>query len=102
MKKFYFLNTNAYECVVSVEDEVVRCLVENNWEPFPHDADNGHTSPHAAKEFLCRIEDDSSWEELENVNSIEDLFSEGGYELVASVDEVDTQAFSEPVFEQQM
>lgn len=92
MKKYYFLNTLAYECVVSVEDKVVRCLHESNQVSFPHDAENGHTSSEAARQFLRRVEDDSSWEVLEGVTSVEEVLepksaSEDMVEIVASIDE---------------
>lgn len=52
-KEFLYLRNNAYDTVVSVNEDEIRYITEN--EEFPHKDEE-------IENFLSGIEDDSSWE----------------------------------------
>lgn len=91
MKKLYYVRTNAYDEVVSVDDENY-CRVFSETEDFPYlvDLDDGERKEKAL-EFLRKIEDDSSWEEygiIENLSEWLDLDGNSGdaSEIIAEIE----------------
>lgn len=70
-KKLYYVKTNAYDMLVSYDDEkCVRYLTETN--DFPESNDDIY-------EFLENVEDDSSWEYEENVEDLENWLNLDGH-----------------------
>lgn len=60
-KKLYFIKTNGYNMVVSVDEEkCVRYLTETNDFPYIVRYEKNEQKE-IAKRFLLEIEDDSSW-----------------------------------------
>ena len=80
MKKLYYISTNGYDMIVSDDGEVRRALADSS-----HFAVCEHRD--RAAEFLNEIEDDSSWEELEE--TIEDLLKFDEVEIVAECERND-------------
>lgn len=62
-KKLYFIETNAYSMIVSVDsNKKCRYLIENNKCEFPHLWQmEEEKRKRAAVKFLKTVEDDSSW-----------------------------------------
>ena len=69
-KQLYYVRTNAYDEVVSIDEENY-CRVLSQMEEFPNlvNLDDSERKEKAL-EFLKKIEDDSSWEEY---GVVEDL-----------------------------
>lgn len=82
-KKLYFLETNGYNMLVSVdEDNTCRYLTET--EDFPHIVDD-EVEERTTKviDFLKSVEDDLNWE---NDCSYEQLFEESPVEIIAEIE----------------
>ena len=79
-KRLYFVETNGYSMIVSVDNKKrCRYLIENNECEFPHSWQMEEEEREAAAiEFLNSVEDDSSWSD--NL-TYDDLFSD---EVMAS------------------
>ena len=74
MKKLYYVRTNAYDMVVSVdEDNDVRYITETN--EFPRSDEN-------IEKFVAGIEDDSSWEDDIDYSDIEKMVESGDTEII--------------------
>lgn len=82
MKKIYFVKTNAYDMIVTIDKEKnVKYLIENEYTNFPKEKDfifdeefmvKSTPYENGVKEYLINeVEDDSSWE---NDVNIEDMF----------------------------
>ena len=81
-KDLYFVWTNGYNMVVSVdENNDCRYMTENN--EFPH-ITNDEEKGKAATAFLESIEDDSSWECDCTYEQIFEEFSDG-IEIIAKI-----------------
>lgn len=80
MKKLYYISTNGYDMIVSDDGEVRRALADSSRFAVCDHRDR-------AAEFLNEIEDDSSWEELEE--TIEDLLKFDEVEIVAECERND-------------
>lgn len=82
-RKLYFVETNGYNMVVSVdEDKNCRYLTET--EDFPDIMyDDPEEQERKALEFLNSIEDDSSWEDD---CSYEQIFEEFPVEIIAEIE----------------
>lgn len=62
MKNLYFIATDDYDMVVSVDDDKnCRYLTENN--DFPLLGEDPEVNKKKAMDFLASVEDDSSWED---------------------------------------
>ena len=72
--KLEFVKTEAYNMVVSINDDVVK-VIDN--EEIPQ---NGDITASEALEFLKTVEDDSSWEEISRSDYEKDR---GNFEVVA-------------------
>ena len=82
MKKLYFVETNDYNMVVSVDNENCRYLTES--EEFPYVVnDTFEEKKRKALEFLNSVEDDSSWEED---CTYEQIFEEFPVEIIAEIE----------------
>lgn len=94
MKRLYFVKTNAYDMLVTVEGSEVRYLIENEYTNFPKEKDYGFQDDFmvklteyekAVKEYLINeVEDNSSWEtdvSLEEMFDIMDVC-----EIVAEIE----------------
>lgn len=69
MKKVYYVVTNGYDMVVSVDQEgECRYMTENEY--FPVLSDDPSEKQRQALDFLRTIEDDSSWEDDCEYNQI--------------------------------
>lgn len=80
MKELYFVYTNGYNMVISV-DEHKNCRYLTETEDFPYLLNlNKEEQISAAKEFLNSIEDDSSWE---NDVSYDKLFTKNVSVLIS-------------------
>ena len=80
MKKLYYISTNAYDMVVSDDGEIRRVLADSSSFAVYEHRDQ-------VAEFLNEIEDDSSWEELEE--TIEELLESDEVEIVAECERND-------------
>lgn len=80
MKKLYFISTNGYDMVVSDDGETRRVLADSSSFAVCDHLDR-------AAAFLNEIEDDSSWEELEE--TIEELLESDEVEIVAECERND-------------
>lgn len=80
MKKLYYISTNGYDMIVSDDGEGRRALADSSRFAVCEHRDR-------AAEFLNEIEDDSSWEELEE--TIEDLLKFDEVEIVAECERND-------------
>lgn len=82
-KKLYFVETNGYNMVVSVDNEnKCRYLTEN--EEFPYIMNDGfENKERKVLEFLDSVEDDSSWE---NDCTYEQIFEEFPVEIIAEIE----------------
>lgn len=80
MKKLYYISTNAYDMVVSDDGEVRRALADSSRFAVCEHRDR-------AAEFLNEIEDDSSWEELEE--TIEEILAHDEVEIIAECERND-------------
>ena len=83
MKKIYFVETNGYNMVVSVdEDKNCRYLTET--EDFPYVInDDTEEKEQKVLDFLESVEDDSSWEDD---CSYEQIFEEFPVEIIAKIE----------------
>ena len=72
--KLEFVKTEAYNMVVSIYDDVVK-VIDN--EEIPQ---NGNIAPSEALEFLKNVEDDSSWEDIDRIAFENDT---GIFEVIA-------------------
>lgn len=80
MKKVYFIKTDGYYMLVSVdENNNCRYLTETNEFPYI----TTETEEHKVKVFLESVEDDSSWE---NDCSYEQLFEAFPIEIIAEIE----------------
>ena len=83
MKKLYFVETNGYDMVVSVDNEnKCRYLTENKEFPYVIN-DTFEEKKRKALEFLNSVEDDSSWEED---CTYEQIFEEFPVEIIAEIE----------------
>lgn len=83
MKKLYFVETNDYNMVVSVDNEnECRYLTENEEFPYIMNDDFGNKEQKAL-EFLNSVEDDSSWEDDCTYGQI---FEEFPVEIIAEIE----------------
>lgn len=85
--KLYFVETNAYYMIVSIRDGICRYLhdqeFDEGWEfPREEDFDDHDDFAKACKAYLEKIEDDTSWDQLENegVYDINDVINTDGVE----------------------
>lgn len=63
LKKLYFCETNAYNMIVSVDnDNNCRYLTEMDEFPYIVNMDEGEAKE-TARKFLEEVEDDSSWKD---------------------------------------
>ena len=83
MKKLYFVETNGYNMLVSVdEDNNCRYLTET--DEFPYIVNNdAEEKERKALEFLESVEDDSSWEDD---CSYEQIFEEFPVDIIAEIE----------------
>lgn len=83
MKKLYFVETNGYNMLVSVdEDNNCRYLTET--DEFPYIINNdAKEKEQKALEFLNTVEDDSSWEDD---CTYEQIFEEFPVEIIAEIE----------------
>lgn len=80
MKELYFVYTNGYNMVISV-DEQKNCRYLTETEDFPYLLNlSKEEQISAAKEFLNSIEDDSSWQ---NDVSYDELFTKNVSVLIS-------------------
>lgn len=85
MKKLYFIRTNAYDMVVSVDEEK-NCLYLTENEEFPYIDEELEKEEQIkqATEFLKNVvEDDSSWE---NDCSYQQLFEDSSIEILVEIE----------------
>lgn len=83
MKKLYFIKTNGYNMVVSV-DEANNCRYITETEDFPYiTEDEPKKQKQKALAFLKSIEDDSSWDD--DCTHYQ-LFDEFQVEIVAEIE----------------
>lgn len=83
MKKLYFVETDGYDMVVSVDNEnKCRYLTENKEFPYIVNDDFG-SKEREALEFLNSVEDDSSWEDD---CEYEQIFKEFPVEIIAEIE----------------
>lgn len=83
MKKLYFVETNGYNMVVSVDNENnCRYLTETADFPYIVEDDSAEKECKAA-EFLNSIEDDSDWEDD---CSYEQIFKEFQINIIAEIE----------------
>ena len=83
MKKLYFVETNDYNMVVSVDNEN-KCRYLTESEEFPYVInDTFEEKKRKALEFLNSVEDDSSWEED---CTYEQIFEEFPVEIIAEIE----------------
>lgn len=80
MKKLYYISTNGYDMVVSDDGETRRALADSSSFAVCDHRDR-------AAEFLNEIEDDSSWEELEE--TIEEILENDEVEIIAECERND-------------
>lgn len=80
MKKVYYISTNGYDMIVSDDGEVRRALADSSRFAVCEHRDR-------AAEFLNEIEDDSSWEELEE--TIEEILAHDEVEIIAECERND-------------
>lgn len=80
MKKLYYISTNAYDMVVSDDGEIRRVLADSSSFAVCDHFDR-------AAEFLNEIEDDSSWEELEE--TVEEILAHDEVEIIAECERND-------------
>ena len=80
MKKLYYISTNAYDMVVSDDGEIRRVLADSSSFAVYEHRDR-------AAEFLNEIEDDSSWEELEE--TVEEILAHDEVEIIAECERND-------------
>lgn len=80
MKKVYYISTNAYDMVVSDDGEIRRVLADSSSFAVCDHLDR-------AAEFLNEIEDDSSWEELEE--TVEEILAHDEVEIIAECERND-------------
>lgn len=83
MKKLYFVETNGYNMIVSVDrDNNCRYLTEI--DEFPYIVNNDtEEKEQKALEFLESVEDDSSWEDD---CSYEQIFEEFPVDIIAEIE----------------
>lgn len=90
-KRIYFVMTNGYNMLVSVdEDKKVRYLIETEEFPYLLDLDS-EEKKERAKEFLEAIEGDSSWEDAGKIESLEEWMNLDGHlgdpsEIIAEIE----------------
>lgn len=83
IKKLYFVETNGYNMLVSVDgDNNCRYLTET--DEFPYIVNNDvEEKERKALEFLKSVEDDSSWEDD---YSYEQIFEEFPVNIIAEIE----------------
>lgn len=85
MKKLYFIKTNGYDMIVSVDEER-NCRYLTETEEFPYIAeDEPEEQARKALEFLASVEDDSSWEDDCTYYQIFEEF-EDDIEIIAEIE----------------
>ena len=83
MKKLYFVETNGYNMLVSVdEDNNCRYLTETDEFPYMVN-DDLEEKERKALDFLESVEDDSSWE---NDCNYEQIFEEFPVDIIAEIE----------------
>ena len=83
MKKLYYVRTNGYDMVVSVdENKECRYLTETSEFPYLLSMEDEEQRANAT-EFLESIEDDSSWEDD---CSYEQIFEEFPVDVIAEIE----------------
>lgn len=80
MKKLYYISTNGYDMIVSDDGEIRRALADSSRFAVCDHRDR-------AAEFLNEIEDDSSWEELEE--TVEEILENDEVEIIAECERND-------------
>lgn len=93
-KKLYFIETNAYSMIVSVDsDKNCRYMWETNECEFPHIWEMPEEDREkAAKKFLRTVEDDSSWndnliyDELFDEEHMRSYDNPDGFVIVAEIE----------------
>ena len=79
MKKLYFVETNGYNMIVSVDkDNDCRYLTETDEFPYMVN-DDSEEKERKALDFLDSVEDDSSWE---NDCNYEQIFEEFHVDII--------------------
>lgn len=80
MKKFYYISTNGYDCIVSADEEanIVKIFEQTDF-PAEWDYDVANRRELAENGFfgaiLNSVEDDSGWEEFDcDANEVESVF----------------------------
>lgn len=83
MKKLYFVETNGYNMIVTVDEEL-NCRYLTETEDFPIIVNmNNEEKMNEAEKFLKKVEDDSSWEDD---CSYEQIFEEFPIEIIAKIE----------------
>lgn len=83
IKKLYFVETNGYNMLVSV-DKDKNCKYLTETEEFPYVADMVDEEKEVTiKKFLQSVEDDSSWEDD---CSYEQIFEEFPVNIIAEIE----------------
>lgn len=83
MKKLYFVETNGYNMIVSVDkDNDCRYLTETDEFPYMVN-DDLEEKERKALDFLESVEDDSSWE---NDCNYEQIFEEFPVDIIAEIE----------------
>ncbi|MCI6676071.1 MAG: hypothetical protein MSG78_04065 [Clostridiales bacterium] len=83
MKKLYFVETNGYNMIVSVDkDNDCRYLTETDEFPYMVN-DTSEEKERKALDFLESVEDDSSWE---NDCNYEQIFEEFPVDIIAEIE----------------
>ena len=83
MKKLYFVETNGYNMIVSVDkDNDCRYLTETDEFPYMVN-DTSEGKERKALDFLESVEDDSSWE---NDCNYEQIFEEFPVDIIAEIE----------------
>lgn len=84
MKKLYFVKTNGYNMLVSVDEEY-NCRYLTETEDFPYIAnDDPDIQKEKALDFLETVEDDSSWEDDCSYDQIFEEFPDD-IEIIAEI-----------------
>lgn len=83
MKKLFFVETNGYNMIVSVDNENnCKYLTETNEFPYLVGKERKYKEQKAS-EFLESVEDDSSWEDD---CSYEQIFEEFSVDIIAEIE----------------
>ena len=85
MKKLYFVKTNGYNMLVSVDDEY-NCRYLTETEDFPYITnDEPEIQKEKALDFLETVEDDSGWEDDCSYDQIFEEFPDD-IEIIAEIE----------------